>query len=65
MDIFSAVLKEWKRIKNYKKVVADYIKQDVTPAKQICSSFIHHIPTTISSAKGKQSNPLLVSTCSI
>ena len=37
----------------------------MAPAKQIRSSFIHHIPTTISSAKGKPSNPLLVSTCLI
>ena len=64
-DFLSAFLMEWERIKNDKKTVADYIVQDAPPAKQIRSGFIHHIPSTTSSAKGKQSNPLLVSTCSI
>ena len=44
---------------------ADSIEQDAPPAKEIRSSFIHHIPTTISSAKSKPSNPLLFSICSI
>ena len=64
-DFLSAVLMEWEHIKNDKKAVADYIEQDAPPPKQIRSGFIHHIPSTTSSAKGKQSNPLLVSTCSI
>ena len=64
-DFLSAVLMEWERIKNDKKAVVDYIEQDAPPPKQIRSGFIHHIPSTTSSAKGKQSNPLLVSTCSI
>ena len=64
-DFLSAVLKEWERTKNDKKALADYIEQDTLPAKQIRSSFIRHIPTTTSSAKGKPSNPLLASTCSI
>ena len=64
-DFLSAILKDWERIKNDKKAIADYIEQDAPPAKQIRSSFIHYIPTITSSAKGKPSNPLLVFTCSI
>ena len=64
-NFLSTVLKEWERIKNDKKTVADSIEQEAPPAKQIRSSFIHHIPTTTSSAKGKPSKPLLVSTCLI
>ena len=45
--------------------VADYTEQEAPPAKQIRSSFIHYIPTTTSSAKGKPSNPLLFSIYSI
>ena len=63
-DFLSEVLKEWERIKN-DKAVADYIEQDAPPAKQIRGSFIHHTPTTTSSAKGKSSSPLFVFTCSI
>ena len=63
--LFHADLKEWEYINNDKKEVADYIKQDVPPAKHIRSSFIHHIPTTTSSTKGKPSNPLFVCSCSI
>ena len=64
-NFLSAVLEEWERIKNDKKTVADSIEQEAPPAKQVRSSFIHHIPTTTSSAKGKPSKPLPVSTCLI
>ena len=52
-DFLSAVLKEWECIKNDKKAVGDYIEQEASAAKQIRSSFIHHISTATSSAKGK------------
>ena len=64
-DFLTAVLKEWERIKNDKKAVADFIQQDTPPARQIRSSFIHHTPTTTSYAIGKPNNSLLAFTCSI
>ena len=45
----------WIKVGNWtKEKKADYSEQDVPPAKKICSSFIHHIPTTTSPQKVSQ-----------